>query len=197
MEGREEFLVLSSWFLVTPLGMQLFTHILATDDTDGLAKIVIGVIVFIFWGIGALASALKNKSQQAPLPRVANPPPIELTPNMEIAPRRPVMARPPPLRPGARPVTSPPRRAVPRLVTAPAMQPVQQRLSPPPLAAAPAPVARAVITNPAPPTTTARVSPASLLANKLRPESLRTQWLLTEVLAKPLALREIDRIGPH
>jgi hypothetical protein len=166
--------------------MQHIVSILASGD-DAIAKILIGVIVFIFWGISSIASALKKNAEQNQRRRVANELPIELTPRMEVGAARPAQRGP---RMVAAPVAQPP----PRRVAAPPLAPP---ISPPMPATARAAAPRKRPGGSVSPATPGAVSPAAQLAQSLRPESLRARWLLTEILAKPLALRETDALGPR
>jgi hypothetical protein len=172
--------------------MQHIGSILASAD-DSIAKVVIGVIVFIFWGLGSIASALKKSAEKNQQRRMASELPIELTPRMEVAAARPVPARPPAQRPAQ-------GRA--RMIAAPVAAPAPRRVAAAPLAPPVLAPARATSPKSQPigtisPVMPRPVSPAGQLAKSLRPESLRTQWLLTEILAKPLALRETDALGPR
>jgi hypothetical protein len=173
--------------------------ILASSD-DAMFKIIFWVIVGVIWAIASAVGAIKNKVKQAQRRAAAGQLPIELTPRMEVKPpplarppaqqmawqmnvpsalasRGPVPrqkkgTRPPPLRPLASPA---PRRPPAQLPTAP---PIARA----PAASAPQAAARSRSEDQAP--------LAVKLAASLRPQSLRTQWLLTEILNKPLSLRD-------
>ena len=173
------------------------SHILANGD-DAVVKVIFGVIAVIIWGIGSLVSALKKKASLTPQRAISEEAPLDLTPRMEVPPVRMSASLPPPppppigLRPVAQRMKAPP---APRKAKA-AVRPAPPRKGPPPLSLQPqqrklAPASPPVAANPS--ATKVAGSRAADLASTLRPQLLRQQWLLTEILAKPLALREIDR----
>ena len=147
--------------------MQMIPSILAEDMT-GMFKVVLGIIIMIIWGISSLVTAVKKKVKQAEARSM-----VELTETAKLAPVRPAASA---------------RRAVASPMLAPPLpKPAVRRptVASTPTVATPAAPRREVL-----PVTFIDASPAARLALKLRPESLKTQWLLTEVLGKPLALRE-------
>jgi hypothetical protein len=185
--------------------MPSFPPILASPD-DATFKIIFWVIVGVIWAIASAVGAIKNKIKQAQKRAAAGLLPIDLTPRMEVKPpalprpqqqmawqmnvpsalasRGPAprqqqqqkkATRPPPLRPVATPSA---RRPPPQLPTAP---PIQRSA-----AATAASSSQAVARS----RSEDRAPLAVKLAATLRPQSLRTQWLLTEILNKPLSLRD-------
>ena len=202
-------------------------------DADAV-KLIVGVVVAIVWGLGALASAVKKKQKdveaqrrhqehwqqigqemrdraaravstlsqqpgQAPLPPLPPrapghaPPPRMSQP--VFAPQRSIAGRPVAQRP------MPPRAMPARPVTQPApRRPKKQKAkgqglpTAPPLPAVPAPVAIQAA-SPAAVSATAGErrggtgANAAALARWLTPATLRSQFILTEILQPPLALR--------
>ena len=162
-------------------------------DADIPAKAIYWVIVLIVWGVGSLVSAMKKATRgQAPPPRVPLVPPLA---------GKGVQALPtvPPPTPGS---------AMAEVLWA-QMQKMQMpdptkrkksRRTPPPLVPpprVPSPPARPSLSQTAPemaPVVSATFRPPQITAAALQPmlqaDSLRTQWILLEVLGKPLALRE-------
>ncbi len=155
----------------------------AGGEAEVFIKVIFGIIVFVIWAVSNIASAVKKRSAAGQSELVSAEPVLELTPRMEIPlPPIPVVrkrvvamapVRPPPL-PGNRPVSK--KVKAPKVVA---------EATPPFVVTQPAAAAAKPRTSYA--TTT---SPAGQLAQLLRPQSLRTQWLMTEILGKPLALRE-------
>ena len=155
----------------------------AGGEAEVFIKVIFGIIVFIIWAISNIASAVKKSSAARQAGSVSAEPVLELTPRMEIPmPPKPVVrkrvvpmapVRLPPLpgnRPGVKKVKAPkvvPEATPPFVVTQPVAAAARPRSS-----------------------STAATSPAAQLAQLLRPQNLRTQWLMTEILGKPLALRE-------
>jgi hypothetical protein len=203
-------------------------HILADSEDELPIKLIIGVIVLIFWGISALAKVAKQsaqkqkerlkqvreaieRSQQAARQRTGQPAmakprpvqqPVALAP--EIARRIPKYT--PAKVPQQRRPQQQQRRAVPtgrpatnyNAMAQPKKRPAK---APPPLPRAPIaaqeePV-KMTLAEEAPPTTvTSRSSkkPATVgavaIRRWMRPQTLRQQFILTEVLQPPLAFRE-------
>ncbi len=160
------------------------TPILADNEVIPI-KLIFGVFMFILWGIGKLSMALKSRQQSAQTTLSREVLPLNIVPRIEVIPASP------------RPVMLP---RPPRLITMPPpLPPAPVLKKPKPVPAVPF-VPTSVTAVPArevsPKSPNASPSPAAQLAKLLRPQSLRTQWLLTEVLAKPLALRE-DRSSLH
>ena len=89
---------------------------------------------------------------------------------------------------GRHPPALPPPTAVARQRPAAQAQPVP---APPPVSPA-----QSIQSSAAPSPSAARAPLAAKLAATLRPRSLRTQWLLTEILNKPLCLRDDPLAGP-
>lgn len=183
--------------------MQFFHPILATNE-DPTGKIVIFVIAAIIWAIRSIASAINKKSQQSAARQEKGELPIDLTPRME-APRPPVQKQPVANRPAQRRGATPPPPLpvqVPRPVVPPGIfvggnvfarprQAGQTMGGTAPAKPAIAAVAQAVSTPS--PKSVASVSKRSGFARMLRPEILRTQIIVAELLGKPLALRD----DPH
>jgi hypothetical protein len=141
-------------------------HILAENDTNP-AKVLFGIIFVLIWFATSAMSALAKKKK---------------------APE--VRRKPPPMIPARRPI--PPaigRRNAPPISKAPPPR-VQ---APPPIVAAPAAFVPSMITQVrainAAPTLVHSGIKADALREMLRPQNLRQQFLLTEILQPPLALR--------
>jgi len=187
--------------------------ILAADDQT--PKVVFAIAIFVIWGISALISwvnkqqqeakrrqvrqelerASRYRQQQQPIPqptqrrvpRIAEGlaqrfPDVLLPPN-PAPPPLPQQRRPMPPTSRPTPVRRPPKAAAPRRVVP---------LPPPPLeeVARPQPVIAPAITRPVAPM--ARRAPtvdAAAIAQWLTPATLRKQFILTEVLQPPLAMR--------
>jgi hypothetical protein len=192
--------------------------IVAQESGGEWIKFVFGAIVVGIWIISALASAVAKKhekerrqrvreqiemQQSQPMPPPRMPPRAPATPRAQRMPpaqrippsqRVPSTARrqPPPIpRQPARPVQ---RTAAPkqRRITSPPSAPFAgtTRLQAQPLAPATQPVAQTEISTVAtirkrPPAT----ATASAVARWLNPHTLRQQFILTEILQPPLALR--------
>jgi hypothetical protein len=169
--------------------MQNLPHILLVHDET--PKFVVGAIVAVIWGINALVSMVKKASAKPVVPRRpagAKPPVAKAL----TTGRQPVMA----MRQGnippffvqraqaqvkkQKPKSAPARkgqRTAPALVAAVASAPVRQ---PPPL-----PRAAAVVSAPS-------LRPATSARGifRLGPKTLRDQIILTELLQKPVSLRD-------
>jgi hypothetical protein len=130
---------------------------------------------------------------QPPQPQPPPPPPPVFAPTRSIegpyVPPRPVQ-RPVPPRPVPQPVSRPPAR-----------KSKKKALKPPPPMPVEEPVERATTLTPAAPMTSARPAPtagadAAALSRWLNARTLRSQFILTEILQPPLALRDpSDRAG--
>ena len=186
------------------------------DASDPVWKVGAGIVVFILWGIAAMASAVRKQKQQERLRqqqlwaevqretgglREATPPfavqiPVPPPPPPPLAARVPpewmmpqgVIVQPPPV-----PVPVPQRaqrrgkqskrnRQVGPVAAAPA-QVVQATLEAIQASRSPAPAPS--INQPAPPPAN-----AAALHRWLSARTLRSQFILTEILQPPLALRE-------
>jgi len=152
--------------------------ILASSD-EAIFKLVVLVIVLIVWGIGALASSLKGLKKQPsrrPPPLASAPPQsVMMIPRLStsIAPQAPL----PPL--SSRAITPASRRLGPKAIpVAPALRAQRAPAAPPPSRPAPAPARPAL----------------GQLAMWLRPSTIRSQFVLSEILGKPLALRDRPRL---
>lgn len=157
--------------------MSLAFYILAAEE-DAIYKLVPFLIILVIWALGAIASAInksKPKQRQTPL---APPPPI---------PPQKVMNRPAP--PVAQIAVA--RQGLPPLPTiarkAARGKKVVRTPGPPPLpqapAAAPAPVSRPAVSRSVAPST-------GSIAAWLRPQTVRSQFALSEILGKPVALKD-------
>ncbi len=162
-------------------------------DVD-IAKVVIGVLVFVVWGISSLASMVKKANEEAKrraLSRAAG-----VTPAPNILANGGMAATPVP-RPPPRPKAAPKK-----LQVRPALKAVAQPVRPPPAPVAkPKPVAApefsvpvveksalGSISNVARSKSVGAKAPA--IRKWLTPETLRKQFILTELFRPPVALRD-------
>jgi hypothetical protein len=168
-------------------------HYLASGE-EGLIKLIFWVIVLIVWGIGSVASAMKKAAGGATA-RVPNP-----TAAPKPPPENPKNAQPP-MSAGPRLTARPAANALPaQFQFAPAASPKKnrRRAVPPPMPTArppqsPQPPARTLsVAPPMAAIVEQTTSPASDIRILLRSGSLGNQWMICEVLAKPLALRGDD-----
>jgi hypothetical protein len=181
-----------------------FATILADVD-EGAIKLIFFVIVAIIWGIGAMISAVKKKAEQMRKAQM----PVDLTPRMEQQqgvlrrdqlPVAPAVWPPPPPALGQ---TAPVRQQK-KNRKGPQKPPVVARPVPPPLPvaapspamavaaspiAATAPAARPAVGSVSDPTSRGATRAASV-RNLLRAPALPTLIVISEVLGKPLALRD-------
>jgi hypothetical protein len=207
--------------------------ILARGAEDDIVKVVIGIIVFVIWGIGALAKLAKNQNKaseraQAEMDRA-------IRQQLEEARRRELAASlgqtgpmsPPPIPPALQrqrgPVVPPQRGqrvpfqspggtrtmpSAPRNV--PAMRQPQPRQKKPkrrgPIPAMPVPAEELQELEPIPEVVESQIGQGTVAASparraaaasaasakllRLTPQSLRQQFILTEILQAPLALRD-------
>jgi hypothetical protein len=175
-------------------------HILAqrsSDDNDGgWIKFVFGAIFFIIWIVSALGTWLNKKHEEERRRRLRE----QLNQGTAPPPRsmQAPSPRPPPMRVGQ---PAPPRapKRFPQRAPKPPRQPAQRSRAVP--GPPPVPVAQAASDS-----TThsvaateisalkvgahARGATATSIARWLRPDTLRQQFILTEILQPPLALRE-------
>jgi hypothetical protein len=217
------------------------------DAGDDFGKVIIGIIVFVIWGIGALVNMAKKQNQQsqqgqsaidqAVLARLEEarrreaaqslgrmsgpgtaplPPPLPyvmqgehrlqpqprhgpVVPPMRSLPRqqqRPAQQRPVAQQPQRKPLQQK-RKAQPRRAPA-AAPPVPQPPAGTFAAETPAVVQSEIGQGTAPASPSRRQAAAAEAASPLRrltPRTLRQQFILTEILQPPLALRErpLDR----
>ena len=155
--------------------MSLAFYILASED-DAIYKLVPFLIILVIWALGAIASAInKSKAKQRPTP-LALPPAI---------PPQKVMNRPAPrvAQPRQSAASTPRgRRGKPAaersFLERPLLPPLPQRSAP-----APAPVARPAVSRPVAPST-------GSIAALLRPQTVRSQFALSEIIGKPVALKD-------
>lgn len=164
--------------------MHIPVPILAADDAIPV-KAIFFIFMLIVWGVSNIAKAIKKGIQARSTAVAIEEPPLELTPKMELNPAvsapvrsprivRTAGVRPPPLPPG--PVLRKRPKPALKVFEVPPISTVAAAV------AATEPIPRKKILE--------KASTASELAQLLRPQSLRHQWLLTEILSKPLALRE-------
>ena len=153
-------------YAMTPL-----TFIYAKSDDENFIKLIVGVIVAIFWVIGGIASAVKKKSDEA---------------QKRARTRQGAATSLPPATPATQqPKSRQQKRARLQFVAPPPPPPVSQlapaasvgRTTQPT-----APAAKAKSSGPVPPDQIARLLK--------RPETLRAAMILNEVLSPPLALRD-------
>jgi hypothetical protein len=185
-------------------------HILA--ESDPTVKIVIGIVVFLLWVISQVAGAVGSKKKTPPVPQMPSQLPL---------PRRNPPARGERVQRDAsvnrqappRPITPAERRAQAKNAArqeklrrqneerARALQQMQQRgvSQPPPLRVAPAPEAQdvrskvVVAATPVPSRAAEGPTRRERLRSILRPRNLQKEFMLTEILQPPVALRNDDR----
>src|SRR5665213_1000941 len=176
--------------------------ILADQD---IGKVIIGILVFVVWGIGSLASMVKKANEEARRRAISRPP---VTPTRAPAPtdQRMVVGgfatgagpRPPPLpasvlQRGKAPVQK--RQQVKQAAKLVA-QPVRAAPAPRAKATAPAVSSRPIVekVSSISQTNSARANLAGAKAPAIRrwlvPATLRKQFILTELLRPPIALRK-------
>ena len=151
--------------------------ILARSEEDSIIKIVFGVIVFVFWLISALVSAIKKKAEEdkrrqsyGQLPRDFSPP-APVPPEVRL-----------------KRMTAPPAK-----VRAPQNAPaVRSQYAAPAIVAMPnSNLSRAASATQVTKTqSAAKVIPPGQIARLLqRPDTLRAAFVLNEVLTPPLSIR--------
>jgi hypothetical protein len=184
-----------------------FPQILA-DTNDSIVKVLFGVVFLIIWGVSALMSVIAKKKEQerrervrreietgrsVPPPMRQGPasmrPPMQAPPRMQPAPPRPVQPRPVQHRPPPLPQKQVRKRF-------PVKAPVARQPAIPASAFQSEP-AEAVILEASHAAATPRVNrrpsnapSAAALHSWLKPATLRQQFILTEVLQPPVAMRE-------
>jgi hypothetical protein len=180
-------------------------HILASDN--GTEKAIGYAVVLGFWLLWSLASWLKkvtSGSTSRPVPRPPSLPSDARRPIpalKQALQSRPPQGRPfgqktapPRLKPQQRPAFSarpvPPPLPTARLAQQPRgpQPPAPRGPQPPPPPRAPASIAPPVSAQPT------RQSFAASLNRWLQPSTLRTQFILTEILQPPLGLRETENL---
>ena len=157
-----------------------FPGILADDDS-ALIKLGIYVIIGVIWLISAMVKkAVKGMSspQRPAPPPVPGQAPAGVWQPPPTAPSLPTPFRPPPM---------------PKVKKKAAKRPAVVVAAPPAVVRA-APVQQAVEVMPARAVTgAAEAAPmAQMLRRELQPETLRREFLMLEILGKPLALRDGD-----
>ncbi len=194
--------------------MTTLPPILAETEIN-LPKILFGLIFLTIWVISGIVSALNKRQQEARRRQVRE----ELERSAQRAPRQPQVRPPPPIAEGLRqrfpdvllppaplPLPQQPRRSAPRQPVPPPparrtaktrQQQQQQRIAAPPLPPPLKEVAAAPMRiEPITPVAPARPKPAvdaAALAKWMNPSTLRQQFMLTEILQPPLALRDAAR----
>ena len=174
-------------------------HILAqrtSDDGDGgWIKFVFGGIFFLIWIISALGTWLNKKHEEERRRRLRE----QLNQGASPAPRSAPTPMAPPMRVGQPAPPRAPRRFPQRAPKAPRQPAQRARAAPVP---PPVPVAQGASDSPTQSVAATEMSTlkkggahapgatATSIARWLRPETLRQQFILTEVLQPPLALRE-------
>jgi hypothetical protein len=190
--------------------MAAWQFILAEDDTSGFVKVLPVVILFSLWGLGALSKLAKRKTQntQRPIPpapagnAVPQPAVVRLPFGRVVgaAPRKLALPpRPSPpgsvaiARPAARPGTVSAKRARAAVTQQQAdllrRMPAGRRE---PALSQPQPVLTEVTPAPKDPPVPGRNLPmvdVRALTKRMQPVLLRYQYILTEVLRPPVALR--------
>lgn len=179
------------------------SNILAAKEDDALMKVVFFAAVALIWGIGALVKMASKKKDQEHRERVRR----ELEESRKNAPDYNVVVNQPPVKvptpPQRQSAPAPVYRAPPAPPRKPPPVPQQQR-QPKQKKQKKAPKPPIVVAQQVEEATTQRVfaaqSPvrskqatanvdADQLRNWLRPQTLREQFILTEILQPPLALR--------
>lgn len=175
-------------------------NILADSDGD-IGKLVIGVIALIFWGVSAMVSAAKKRQEQARRRQM-----FEQIARGGAVPTPPAPPARPAVRPGPSRAMLPPKRPMPaaqaaRMTGPPPPAPRRGKSkgqsartsAPSPLTTAASPIASATTAAGGTESRPAAKAPpvdARALRRWLTPATLRSQFMLTEVLQPPLALRE-------
>ncbi|HWE04212.1 MAG TPA: hypothetical protein VG326_17535 [Tepidisphaeraceae bacterium] len=167
---------------------------------ESIGKVVIGILVFVVWGIGSLASMVKKANEQARRRAIAKPkgpiaPAVATDDRMTVGTFAVTGARrPPPMRtsmlqrsPAAVQKKQPARQPA-RIIA----QPVRQAAPKPQAGASSRPVVEKVAsiaqTNAAQTNLAGAKAPA--IRRWLVPATLRKQFILTELLRPPMALRD-------
>jgi hypothetical protein len=181
--------------------MSELRHILSARDDNGMEKVIGFLVVAVIVGINAIIGVIKKRQEQKHRDQVR----VQLESSSRSTP-----APPPPVRPmrAVIPPAQRPAQAPQRTPQVPARTPqMRQRAeqlakqrAPQRVAPAPGPVpaeqeeTRGVLpetTAAQSPTTSTRVAVnARAISSWLRPSTLRQQFILTEVLQPPVALRE-------
>jgi len=173
-----------------------WSSILAAPSDEGeLTKVIVGAVFVLIWVLSGLASAISKGKEEAKRRRaremiaagIATPPPLPANARVQTRQQRPTARIATPARQ--------PRRQAPKTAR------IVQRQQPPtaPFAQAPVVAPTEVPRQPQQPPVVVRRPTTSVTATALnawlRPATLRQQFILTEVLQPPLALRENpDRI---
>src|SRR5262245_24526323 len=168
--------------------IQLLFILAARNDDDGWIKFFFGALIFMFWIISALAKAISKKQekerrervrQQLEHPQMTSAPKTEKRP-VELSPQV-AMRVPPPAKPRAPARATPKQRRTSKKPAASAPGFTPPSVAQPIAVAAPAPT----IIKPQP-----AIAPAMSIRRWLTPATLRQQFVLTEILQPPKALRE-------
>ncbi len=151
-----------------------FPAILAAND-DSSFKLVFGVIVIVIWAISSLFKAIKQKAQQAQQRARMNQLPVD------IAARPPQAPLSPPL-----PATLAPTSAGGR----PPRSGKRGKATPPPPPHIIPPSLPIRTTRPEPALRPIAATTQATVRLALQPQALRRQFVVNEILGKPLALRD-------
>jgi hypothetical protein len=176
--------------------MNALLNILAQRDGDvDYVKYLFGAVVFLIWVISSIMGAVAKRHEQEKRRRVRE----ELEQSEALASRQGQSRRPVDLAPQV--AMRVPRQVKPRQPARVAKRPippkqarraVQHRVQP--AVAVVEPVESIAVIAPVAPETAARPAPitasAAAVARWLKPATLQQQFILTEVLQPPVALRE-------
>jgi hypothetical protein len=173
------------------------------DDFDGFGKVIGIVIVILFWGITAIGSLVKKANEQAKKKAAMRPavmPPLLPTAQSTMAVSRlsapRLLKKSPPVK-QRQPVRPAPQAA--RAIAMPPSLPQQaaQKISHPAALSGAKAAARAASGAPASTSTTrlpAGGANAATIRRWLQPDTVRRQFILTELFQPPLALRNLPDI---
>lgn len=161
--------------------------ILAASDDSSIARIILGLVFVFIWIVSAALTQIAKKKEQERRRRVRE----------SLAGHAPVSAPPVPAHKQQKPQTTlkSPRKVSTRPpVITPAIGPAAQRpttsrLAAPALATQPVQTPAAHVSHPVERRPVASATAIALHA-WLRPATLRQQFILTEILQPPLALRD-------
>ena len=159
---------MSKWLgnAMTPL-----TFICAKSNDEDFIKVIVGVIVAIFWVIGGIASAVKKKSDEA---------------QKRARMRHGGVTSLPPATPATQQTKSrQQKRARQQFVAPPPPPPVSQLAPAASVGRTTQPTAPAAKAN-----SSGQVPPDQIARLLKRPETLRAAMILNEILSPPLALRD-------
>jgi hypothetical protein len=188
-------------------------------DDDGWSRYIFGVLIVIFWLVSAGATWINKKQEEARRQRAREqlemeqsgrsrpkPTPVVVPPHRAPTrrtaekPQRPL--RVPPVtrpQPQRQPQRQPVRPTAKPAAKQPQRQPRPARFAPPPVRPLPEdiqplqttrlPVSATELSGDTPPTVTPTSATAASVARWLNPATLRQQFILTEIIQPPVALR--------